>query len=200
MRVYFCILGCSCICFSWISSVSFPLQEPLRLHCFLLCLQQRPSGAVELRRPNCGSCSSFISGVWGGAAASQALSDMVGLVFVCILLLSFLSQHTEGMIVGALHVTQIICNVPVCKREPAAAAAVGLWCCFACTLRFLCSYAPSVPVLVVGDEEGRITLISIQEEEVPTYSKQEQQERLEQAFQNRANQQLGDSRARLPPH
>ncbi|CDJ60435.1 axonemal inner arm I1 intermediate chain dynein IC138, putative [Eimeria maxima] len=56
-------------------------------------------------------------------------------------------------------------------------------------------YAPCVPVVVVGDEEGRLSLISIQEEEVPAYSRQEQQDRLEQAFQCRASQQRGETLA-----
>ncbi|CDJ68037.1 LOW QUALITY PROTEIN: axonemal inner arm I1 intermediate chain dynein IC138, putative [Eimeria necatrix] len=52
----------------------------------------------------------------------------------------------------------------------------------------VCWYAPCAPVVVVGDDEGCISLVSIQEEAVPAYSRQEQQERLEQAFQARASQ------------
>lgn len=47
-------------------------------------------------------------------------------------------------------------------------------------------YAPTTPVVVVGDDQGCLTLLSLKEEEVPAYSRQEQQDRLEKSCSSRA--------------
>ncbi|OEH78091.1 axonemal inner arm i1 intermediate chain dynein [Cyclospora cayetanensis] len=50
-------------------------------------------------------------------------------------------------------------------------------------------YATTTTVVVVGDDQGCLTLLSVQEEEVPVYSHQEQQERLEQSFVSKSSRQ-----------